>query len=74
MFLPFLIQMKFFLDIETFYGKSEQSIGDYCLWRVGDVSRSESDLSLLTGGLLVCLEQRALISQAVAAARAWRRV
>lgn len=35
---------------------------------VGDVSWSESGLPLLTGGLLVCLEHRALISQAVAAA------
>lgn len=26
-FPPFLIQAKFFLDIETFYGKSEKALG-----------------------------------------------
>lgn len=57
-FPPFLIQVKF-LDIETFYGKSEKSSGDCCLCCSGMYPGVR--------GLLVCLEQ-GLISQAVAAA------
>lgn len=58
-FPPFLIQVKFFLDIETFYWKSEKSSGDCCLCCSGMYPGVR--------GLLVCLEQ-GLISQAVAAA------
>lgn len=31
MFIPFSIQVKFFMNIETFYGKSEKSSGGYSL-------------------------------------------